>query len=216
MLAFALFTLFGLATTITAVPMRQNTSLSAQNLIEIAPKTESCTTNADPKYPNECATAAVAAPNIVKSFQDYSITNFNIQATLVALMLFESGHFAYSKHHFPSDNPGQGTRNMQSYEYNLKYANYLAADKKCGITTEKVAAAEDRGPDDVLALVNTDHLGFGSAAWFLRTQCDASIEQGLAIGTEEAFNNYLVDCLGTSADPERTEGWTAVMNLKHW
>lgn len=106
---------------------------------------------------------------------------------------------------------------MQSYTYNEKYADYLAANNICGITPEKVAAANATSNDAVLALVNSnDHLSFGSAAWLLTQTCDASFGKGLASGTEAAFTRYITDCVHTTQDPNRLAIWEKVMALKHW
>ena len=131
-------------------------------------------------------------------------------------MLYETGDFKYSINHYPGV-PGQGTRNMQSPAYNLKYAEWLATEcTNCGITAQEVKKAEATGPKAVLALVNTDEWGFGSAAWFLSPQCDASVQKGLAAGTEEGWEDYLTQCVGTSATEERTAIWKKAFALKSW
>ena len=106
---------------------------------------------------------------------------------------------------------------MQSPEYNLKYAQWLASVcKNCGITGAEVKKAQAEGPVKVLDLVNSDEWGFGSAAWFLSTQCDSSVKEGLKAGTEEGWNNYLSQCVGTSATVDRTATWRKAMALKGW
>lgn len=106
---------------------------------------------------------------------------------------------------------------MQSPEFNLKYAQWLATTcTNCGITSQEVQAAEAKGPVAVLDLVNTDEWGFGSAAWFLSTQCDQSVQQGLNAGTEEGWEAYLSQCVGTTATEDRTAIWRKAIALKNW
>lgn len=106
---------------------------------------------------------------------------------------------------------------MQSPDYNLKYAQYLSTVcTNCGISKEAVQKAQSQGPEQVLALVNTDEWSFGSAAWFLATQCDGSIRQGLREGSEAGWESYLSSCVGTTATEERMAIWRKAMALKQW
>lgn len=131
-------------------------------------------------------------------------------------MLYESGNFAYAVNHDPGV-PGQGTRNMQSPAYNREYAHWLATTcTDCRITSSQVQAAESEGPARVLEWVNTDEWGFRSAAWFLATQCDASLRQGLAAGTLAGWEAYLSECVGTAANARRNQLWSAAIALGHW
>ncbi|KAG9848271.1 hypothetical protein KCU98_g4788, partial [Aureobasidium melanogenum] len=72
-------------------------------------------------YPAECATADDAVSWINLAFHSFGIDAFGTQAALLSLMLYESGFFKYNINHYPGV-PGQGTRNMQSPAFNLKYA----------------------------------------------------------------------------------------------
>jgi len=201
-----------LATIVITSPLPRTIAVTAADIIHIDPNTASCT--AAPAA-DECRTAAEAAPCIAISFTNYGITSFGEQAALLALMLYESGDFKYSRGQFPGV-PGQGTRNMQSPAYNLKYAEYLATVcTNCGITPTQVQQAESQGPAVVLALVNTDEWSFGSAAWFLATQCDASVRQSLSLGTRAGWEAYL-QCVGTEDNEERDGLWNAAMALGDW
>lgn len=187
--------------------------MSAADLITIAPNTTSCD---GAKFPAECRDASMAAPHIAASFHQHDIHSFGAQAALVAIMLFESGDFKYKMNHFPGV-AGQGTRNMQSPAYNEEYAEWIAAHgEDAAITTNSVAAAKAQGPAQLLDLINTDHWGFGSAAWFLHTQCDAGIADALADASRASFETYLKDCIGTTVTADRLAGWEKVMALKHW
>lgn len=188
-------------------------SVSAVDITTIAPDTESC---AGASFISECANASHAAPFVSLSFANYGITSFGAQAGLLALMLYESGSFKYNKNHWPGV-PGQGTRNMQSPSYNLKYATWLATYvSNSGITLDTVAVAEAEGPDAVLGLVECDAWSFASAAWFLKTQCDATIEQGLADQTDQGWEDYLTICVGTTVTDERTAIWKKAVALQRW
>ena len=106
---------------------------------------------------------------------------------------------------------------MQSPEYNLKYATWLATEcENCGITAEEVEKAKAEGVKAVLTLVNGDEWGFGSAAWFLATQCDDSVRMGLESGSEGGWETYLTSCVGTTATEERTAVWRKAVGLKGW
>ena len=174
--------------------------LTASTIQIISPATASCD-GAD--FPDECADASQAAGPISNSFSKYQITSVGEQAALVALMLYESGSFKYNKNHFPGV-PGQGTRNMQSPAFNLKYAQSL-------FDAGAVAEADAQGPAAVLALVSRDEESFGSAAWFLSSQCPDSIRQELATASAEGWTAYLTQCVGTADNPERDQLWSAAI-----
>ncbi|KAF2636630.1 hypothetical protein P280DRAFT_472856 [Massarina eburnea CBS 473.64] len=165
--------------------------LTAAQLTTISPATASCA-GAD----TECADAAHAAPAIVKSFDKYGFTAPGVQAALIAVMLFESADFKYNKNKTPG-RPGQGTRNMQMAPFNIKYATAL-----------NIAGAVAATEATVLDLLSTDDLSFGSAAWYLSTQCPASIAKGLEDGSVAGWDAYLVSCLQTTHDPARDPYWT--------
>jgi len=182
-----------------ASPFRR-TTLTAATIEAISPSTSSCT---GATFPDECRTATQAAPFIAQSFVKYSIQTPGEQAALLALMLYESGAFKYSRNHWPGV-PGQGTRNMQSPAFNLQYAESL-------YPVATVQAAQAQGVDAVLALVNDDAGSFGSAAWFLSSQCSESVRQGLAAETAAGWQAYLTSCVGTTDTSDRDTLWTAAI-----
>lgn len=211
MLPSSLFNLLRVATTIYALPAKRtsNPALSASAIMRIDPKTATCD---NAPAADECRTAVQAAPYIVVSFTNFGITSFGEQAALLSLMLYETGSFKYSTNHFPGV-PGQGTRNMQSPAFNLEYATWLSTVcTNCGITPTAVQEAMNESPAAVLDLVNGDEWGFGSAAWFLATQCDVSVRTGLAAGTQEGWAAYL-QCAGAAQSAERDQVWNAAMAL---
>ncbi|KAI4723292.1 hypothetical protein E4T48_00378 [Aureobasidium sp. EXF-10727] len=216
MILKALFVIFSLTLPIcmtTPVPPCKIAPLTSAEILTIAPESVSCTEAA---YPAECATATHATPYINAAFTSFSIHDFGTQAALLALMIYESEAFRYSINHYPGV-PGQGTRNMQSPAFNLRYAYWLAANmNESGISVRQVQEAEAEGVVQVLELVNGDCWGFASAAWFLVTQCEGEIRKGLAGLTEEGWNAYLTDCVGTTVTDERTAIWKKAVALGKW
>lgn len=106
---------------------------------------------------------------------------------------------------------------MQSPAFNEKYATWLSSVcTNCGISAAEIEQAKTEGPAAVLDLVNGLQWSFGSAAWFLKTQCDSSIEDDLAAGTEAGWTSYLEECVGTTVTDERTAGWKKVIALGKW
>jgi hypothetical protein len=88
-----------------------------------------------------------------------------------------------------------------------KYATSVA-----GAAT--VAAAQAQGPDAVLALVNSDdEKSFGSAPWFLASTCTPEVRAGLVAETTEGWHNFLTQCVGTTAAPERDAPWVAAKQI---
>jgi hypothetical protein len=90
---------------------------------------------------------------------------------------------------------------MQSPSYNKKYASSLPALKD---QISKVA----NSPVDLLDLLrNNKTYDFGSGAWFLTTQCSKEVRTALQSGSEEGWQRYISDCVGTSVTEERKEYW---------
>lgn len=185
------------ASTASSTP-QGNTDFAAA-IAKIAPATTSCPSGG--ANAAECATNAVAGPAIASAFTKYQITNAHEQAALIALMMFETGDFVYDKSHYPEPGiPGKGTRNLQSPDFNKKYAtDVLGADKISG-----------KSPADILDMLTADKVtDFGSAAWFLTTQCQTGVRTQLQTGSEAGFNAHLA-CVGTT-DPngQRKTKWLA-------
>ena len=192
-----------LTTTLTnAHPTANLTSrstLTAQGLQSIAPTSNTC---AGAKQPSECQTAAQALAPLLASFQTYGINDPATQAAVLSTAAFESGDFKFAHHYFPSKVPGQGTRNMQSKAFNDKYAQSIAAGNPA--FKQKLAGVSASDPDAVVSLlVSYKDYDFGSAAWFLTSQCDKSVVQGLQQAGDKSFAAYL-GCIGTSPSSDRT------------
>ncbi|DAA74549.1 TPA_exp: Uncharacterized protein A8136_3307 [Trichophyton benhamiae CBS 112371] len=185
-----------------------SSSISKDKMIEvlkeIAPASakEPCVSAA--KAEGQCRSASQAAEPIIHSFEKYKITSKPEMAAILSLIALESGEFKYQKNVFPG-RPGQGTRNMQMPNFNALYAKSipeLAA--KIGPKTNNVDAVLDM-------LLSKDDYDFGSAAWFLTTQCTPAVRTALQSGSEEGWSKYLTECIGTTAADERKKYWTKAM-----
>jgi len=188
-----------LLTTTTAHPANYNltarNTLTAAGLQSIAPTSNTCS---GATYPKECKTASQALGPILDSFNTYKISDPATQAAVLSTIAFESGDFKYAHHYFPSPNPGQGTRNMQSSKFNTMYAQ--------SIPELKPQLAKAQGADAVLnLLVSYSDYDFGSAAWFLSSQCTDGVKSGLKTPGAGAFGKYITDCLGTTLTDGRTQ-----------
>ena len=178
---------------------------AASQILEIAPTSGSCN---GASFPTECATNEHAAPFLISAMSNYGITSPPEIAAVLSLIAYESGDFKYNIHHFPGLVAGQGTRNMQMGNYNFLYAKSIPAlsSKLSEITT---ASSADGLSDDqmnaILALVTPDEYTWGSAAWFLTSQC-ASARPAIQAGGQAGFQAYM-SCAGTSATSDRLAYW---------
>lgn len=85
----------------TCKPSSSGDSLTAAQIEAVAPKSSSCA-NPDKVAPEECATAAQAAPALTTAFKKYGVTSKAEQAAVLGLIAMESGEFRFSRNHFPS------------------------------------------------------------------------------------------------------------------
>lgn len=167
--------------------------LTVSQLETIAPTSNTCE---GATYAFDCRTATQALPFILESFDTYSITSPGAQAAVISTIALESDDFKYKRPYVPSPNPGQGTRNMQSAAFNHQYALSLKLDS--------VTLLE---PNQVLTrLLSNEAWDFGSAAWFLDTQCGPDVKTGLAAGGIDGFTAYLT-CIGTTMTLDREAYW---------
>ncbi|KKZ60617.1 hypothetical protein EMCG_04718 [[Emmonsia] crescens] len=175
-------------------------SVMIEALKAIAPRSaqDPCIDNREAM--GECRSAAQAAEPILNSFKKYKIESPAEKAALLSLMAFETGDFAYRKNHYPG-RPGQGTRNMQMPQSNGAYAESLDEIKNdLAKAKGDVAAVLD------LLLKSEDH-DFGSAAWFLTTQCTPEVRKRLESGSQEGWEEYLTGCVHTTVTPQRKGYW---------
>jgi hypothetical protein len=140
---------------------------------------------------------------------EYGIYHPSDIAALLSLMAYETADFKYNINHFPAPGrPGQGTRNMQMANYNLLYAKSIP-ELASPLSTITTASSTDALSDDQLnairALVLPDQYSFGSAAWFLTSQCNQTRSQ-LQAGGQAGYEAYL-SCVGVSATAARLAYW---------
>lgn len=189
------------------LPPRAAGASAASQLLEIATTSNTCS---GAPFPSECATASQAAPYLISAMSTYSVTSLPEIAALLSLIAYETGDFKYAINHYPAPGrPGQGTRNMQMANYNLLYAKSIPA-LEGQLATITTASSTDGLSDDQLnairALVLSDQYAWGSAAWFLTTQC-ASARPALQAGGQAGYEAYL-SCVGTTATSDRLAYWT--------
>ncbi|KKK26977.1 hypothetical protein ARAM_007533 [Aspergillus rambellii] len=185
-------------------PGSTSTSITPSQIEAIAPKAKACE---NPPAPDECATAAQAAPYIARSFATYNVTARAEQAAVLGLMAFESVEFRYNRNHSPGV-PGQGTRNMQSPGFNAEYAASIPGLKE---------ALDGGAQGDVVKVLDllrgNAEYDFGSGAWFLTTQCSAEVRAALRTGSEEGWAGFLTRCVGTDANEERKGYWVRAVQV---
>lgn len=117
-------------------------------------------------------------------------------------MAFESGDFKYNTPINPV--PGKGTRNMQSAEYNAKYAAQIPD------LSNKVAGAHG-SPDEIVHLLTAnDWYDFGSGAWFLATQCSPAVRAALQKGDIPGWTKY-IEIVGTTVTEKRQAGFQTAL-----
>jgi hypothetical protein len=72
---------------------------------------------------------------------------------------------------------------------------------------------DDNQKNQIRATVLGDDLSFASAAWFLRTRCNASISEGLKSASDDAFNAYMGSgCINAGQDPARLTLYKATLD----
>ena len=176
-------------------------AVTEAQLTAIGPKTKSCSGRGE-----ECTDAKKAAAFISASFKTYEVTSPGVAAGIIATMMMESGEFQYAKNHFPAPGkPGQGTRNMQSPKFNLEYLKSIKA------LAPQAAAVGTDATKAVALLIKYGDYDFGSAAWFLKTQCKPDVMKGLESGKKEGWTAYC-GCIGIpKIEPEREAYWTAAV-----
>ncbi|KAI1467536.1 uncharacterized protein F4812DRAFT_429916 [Daldinia caldariorum] len=172
---------------------------AASIIAEVAPSTRDCAAG------GECVTADVIGPLLVSHMQQYGIYNPAQMAGIIALTAFESVEYTF-KHNVSPGRPGQGTSNMQMFNFNLKYAQSIPElkDKVAGITED----APDDKKNEVLSLVNDNKYNFGSGPWYFSTQCGADVKEALKAGDDAGFAAYM-RCVGVTIDSGRQGYWDA-------
>lgn len=184
-------------------PLDIRTVLITPQIIQsIAPQSGSCE---NAPRPSECRTAAQALVPIVNSINQYAVNTREEMAAIISLMAFESGDFKYRT---PVNQvSGKGCRNMQSATFNILYAQSipsLATSVQAITQGATVTSLSPTQLNQVLAkLTDNDDYDFGSAAWFLTSQCSATIRKGLQTGGRAGWLAYVSNCIGTTPTNDR-------------
>ncbi|KAL4936850.1 hypothetical protein BDV06DRAFT_84781 [Aspergillus oleicola] len=166
----------------------------------IAPKSASCANVTT--FTDECRTAEQAAPALTTAFLNYGVTSKAEQAAVLGLIAFESGEFRYARNHFPEPgNPGQGTRNMQSPTFNQEYGASFPS------IADRIAEAGDDLSAMLDIILEDPVRDFGSGAWFLTNHCDMEFRAPLQTGSEEGWEGFITECVGTDANGDRRGYW---------
>lgn len=153
---------------------------------------------------DECRTAAQAAPYLIDAMSKYGIITRGEILGVLSLMAFESVDFKY-KHNISPGRPGQGTANMQMFDFNLEYAQSIS-ELATDVSNLGTITTDDQ-KNQLLALVTPDDYNFGSGPWFLSTKCTDDVRSQLSEGTDAGFSAYM-GCVGVELTADRTAYWT--------
>ncbi|RKF59342.1 hypothetical protein OnM2_060058 [Erysiphe neolycopersici] len=204
-----LFATFLLSATcvITApiVNQRGPEQITPEQILKIAPSSNSC-----PSPPGECATNTQAAPFLNEAMSKYQISSQGERASVLALIAFESGNFKYNINHYPAPGrPGQGTRNMQTAPFNLKYVKSIPelASKTTHTSVDGLSPSE---LNEIRALILPDRYSWASGAWYLAGESSCSgARKVLQTGSDDGFIAHM-KCVGiTSVGSDRMAYWQA-------
>lgn len=98
---------------------------------------------------------------------------------------------------------------MQSPTFNIQYAASIPA-----LASKLSAINANQDPAAVLDLLLADETyDFGSAAWFLTTQCQPDVRSALQSGSEDGWERYITQCVGTTVTDERREYWNRAVQV---
>lgn len=94
---------------------------------------------------------------------------------------------------------------MQSPDFNAEYAKSIEA-----ISDEVAEAGDDKGKILELLLADEEY-DFGSGAWFLTAHCEDGVRKQLQSGSQEGWEAYITECVGTEANEDRKGYWEAAV-----
>ncbi|KAJ2559515.1 hypothetical protein EV175_000309 [Coemansia sp. RSA 1933] len=151
-------------------------------------------------YTSECATNSRAVTAINNALTKYKISGRGEAVAVIALMAYESDSWQYNINHFPG-RAGQGTRNMQMYNFNSEYAKLLYPTKAAAALASGTSGS-DAQENAVRALVLDDNDSFGSGFWYLVNHASSYYNNAnkLRSGNSADFKDYVVTGVGA--------GWT--------
>lgn len=90
---------------------------------------------------------------------------------------------------------------MQSLDFNVKYAQLIIEIR------DKVCKAKGNVGQILDLLLANEEYDFRSGAWFLTTQCKEDMQEQLQSRTEEGWEAYIIEYVGTDANAERKGYW---------
>jgi hypothetical protein len=93
---------------------------------------------------------------------------------------------------------------MQSPSFNKQYASSIPEIKDR--VNNNVSATLD-------LLLSRAHWDFGSAAWFLVTQCSEEVRWGLLQGSQAGWEGYISGCVNTTVTEERRVYWRRAVDV---
>lgn len=179
-------------------PLLPRSAQASDIIAAIMPSSTSCA-SATGQYASDCRTNAQAAGPLISAMAAYNLTHAGQIAAVLALTGVESADLRY-KHNVSPGRPGQGTSAMLMPDNVLKYAQSIP---------EVQTGLEQAGGDvrKVLDLVVDDKYNFGAGAWWLATQCEAGVVEGLVLASDAAWEAYM-GCVGVSVgDSTRLAYW---------
>ncbi|KAK2758730.1 hypothetical protein FQN54_003420 [Arachnomyces sp. PD_36] len=192
-------------------------TITTDQILQIAPNSKSCDT-ATPKFADECRTADVAAKYISESFERYGISSRVEQAAVLGWMAMESGEFRFSRNHFPRPGrPGQGTYNIQSLAFNIKYID-ATPELKSNLSTPVDISSSICGPDACVIpatianaaldmILQNDQYAFATGAWFMKDICSEEVKSALADDMEAGWEQFVTKCVYAPLSEIRREYW---------
>ncbi|KAH7039736.1 uncharacterized protein B0I36DRAFT_357131 [Microdochium trichocladiopsis] len=197
-----------LAGSAVAAPLERRAELVAADIVaQIAPKSVSCAAGSD-----ECRTNKQVGEALVEAMLAYEIYNPAAMASITALIALESGEFVYKRNlqHDGADSIhwGQGTSNMQTFKYQLLFANSFP-EVASQVAALGAVDGNKAAMNKVLDLVVDDKYNFKSGPWFYATQCGADVHSAFeGSDLDKAFELHMACVLGSgSIAPERTAYW---------
>jgi len=199
----AIASLLGLTIALPSQPVRfaKREVTAADAILAIAPTSNSC---ANEPAQGECVTNVDAAPHLINAMVANGLYQYGQIAAVIANMAFETSDFKYNINHNPG-RPGQGTRNMQLIKYNVMYAR-SKDELKDKVPEGDADAMSDDDKNKVLNMLRVPEYDYDTGAWFLKTQCDASVMDLLATNPDQGWAAFQTCC--DVSGGERDAYWT--------
>ena len=99
-------------------------------------------------------------------------------------------------------------RNMQSADFNLRYARSISAlQAQVTSIASNAASLSADALNSIRQLVLTDEYDLASGAWYLTTQCPGSVRQALQTQGLAGWTTYIQQCVQATVTPARKAYW---------